>query len=75
MWLVCLFLDTEVDGSTRGISLLCPRARHFIRIASFDSAVNWVSGGDNHVEDVQCCELFGGIALRIQAFFPSSYSQ
>ena len=38
MRLECLFLDTEVDGSNPGISMLCPLARHFIRIASVDSA-------------------------------------
>ena len=38
MWLVCRFLDTDVDGSNPGISMLCPCARHFIRIASVDSA-------------------------------------
>ena len=32
-------LDTEVDGSNPGSSMLFPRARHFIRIASVDSAV------------------------------------
>ena len=31
MLLVCRFLDTEVDGSIPGISMLYPRARHFIR--------------------------------------------
>ena len=40
MWLGCRFLDTEVDGSNPGnISMLCPRTRHIIRVASFDSAV------------------------------------
>ena len=24
VWLECLFLDTEVDGSNPGISMLCP---------------------------------------------------
>ena len=24
VWLECRFLDTEVDGSNRGISMLCP---------------------------------------------------
>ena len=24
MWLACRFLDTEVDGSNSGISMLCP---------------------------------------------------
>ena len=32
-------LDTEVDGSNPGSSMLFPRARHFIHIASVDSAV------------------------------------
>ena len=36
----CRILDTVIDGSTPGyISLMCPRAKHFIRITSFDSAV------------------------------------
>ena len=39
MFFVCRFLDTEVDGSNPGISMLCPRARHFIRNASVDLAV------------------------------------
>ena len=35
-----LFLDTEVDSSNPGgISMWCPCARHFIRVASIDSAV------------------------------------
>ena len=41
---------------------------YFIRIASVDSAVKRVSGGDNLVTDVQCYELFGGIALKNHAF-------
>ena len=61
-------LDTEVDGSNPRSSMLFPWARHFIRIASFDSAVKWVPGGDNLVKDVQCYELFGGIALQNKAF-------
>ena len=43
-------------------------ARDFIRIASVDSAVKWVPGGDNLVKGVQCYELFGGIALKNHAF-------
>ena len=39
MWLECRFLGTEVDGSNPGICVLCPCARHFIHIASVDSAV------------------------------------
>ena len=39
MWLEYRSLDTEVDGSNHGISMLCPSARYFIRIASVDSAV------------------------------------
>ena len=39
VWLECRFLDIEVDGSNLGISMLCPCARHFIRIASVDSVV------------------------------------
>ena len=34
--LKCRFLDTEVDVSYPGISMLCPLARHFIRIALID---------------------------------------
>ena len=52
------------DGSNPSISMLCHRARHFIRIASVNSAVKRVPGGDNLVKDVQCYELFGGIALK-----------
>ena len=48
--------------------MLFPRARHFIRIASVDSAVKLVPGGDNLVKGVQCYELFGGIALKNHAF-------
>ena len=50
MWLECRFLDAEVDGSNPGISMLCPRARHFIRIASVVSVVKCVPGGDNLVK-------------------------
>ena len=39
MWLECRLQDTEVDGSNPGISVLCPWAGQFIRIASVDSAV------------------------------------
>ena len=60
--------DTEVDGSNPGSSMLFPWARHFIRIASVDSAVKWVPGWDNLVKDVQCYELFVGIALKNHAF-------
>ena len=69
VWLECRFLDTEVDSSNPGNSMLCPWARHFIRIASVDSAVKWVPDGDNLVKDVQYNELFGGIALQNHAFF------
>ena len=69
MWLECWFLDTEVDGSNPGISMLCPWARHFIRIASVDSAVKWVPGGNNLLKGAQCYELFGGIALKDHTFF------
>ena len=61
-------LDTEVDGSNPGSSMLFPWARHFIRIASVDSAVKLVPGGDNLMKDVQYYELFGGIALKNHAF-------
>ena len=67
MWLECRFQDTEVDGSNPGSSMLCPRARHFIRIASVDSAVKLVPGADSLVMDVQCYELFGGIAHKNSA--------
>ena len=43
---------TEVDGSNPGISMLCPWARHFIRIASVDSATKWLPGGDSLVKGV-----------------------
>ena len=62
-------LDTEVDGSNPGSSMFSSWARHFIRIASVDSAVKWVPGGVNVVKDVQCYELFGGIAIKNHAFF------
>ena len=68
VWLECRFLDTEVDGSNPGNSMLCPWSRRFIRIASVDSVVKWVPGGDNLVKDVQCYELFRGIALKNYAF-------
>ena len=61
-------LDTEVDSSNPCSSMLFPWARHFICIASVDLAVKWVQGGDNLVKDVQCYELFGGIALKNHAF-------
>ena len=61
MWLCCRLQDTEVDGSNPGsISMLCPSARHFIRVASVDSAEKWVPVGDNLVKGVQCHEFFGG---------------
>ena len=69
VWQECRFLDTEVDDSNPGNSMLCPWARRFIRIASVDTAVKWVPGWDNLVRDVQCNELFGGIALKNHAFF------
>ena len=49
--------------------MLCPWARHIICIASVDSAVKWVPGGDNLVKGVQCYELFWGIALKNHVFF------
>ena len=61
-------LDTNVDGSIPSIKMFSPRARDFIRIASVDSAVKWVPGGDNLVKGVQWYELFGGIALTIHTF-------
>ena len=73
--LECRFLDTEVYGSNPGFSMLCPSTRHFIRIASFDSAVKLVPGGDNLVRGVQCFDLFGGIALKNHAFFIFYFSK
>ena len=67
-------LDTKVDGSIPSINMFSPWARDFIRIASVDSAVKWVPGGDNLVKGVQCYELFGGIALKIHTFSFSSFS-
>ena len=64
MWLESRFLELEVDSSNPGISVLCPCARHFIRIASVDPAAKLVPGGDNLVKGVPCYELFGGIALK-----------
>ena len=61
-------LDIEVDGANPSISMFSPWARDFIRIASVDSAVKWVPGGDNLVKGVQCYKLFGGIALKNHAF-------
>ena len=61
-------LDTKVDGSIPSINMFSHWARDFIRIASVDSAVKWVPGGDNLVKGVQCYELFGGIALKIHIF-------
>ena len=61
-------LDTNVAGSNHSIKMFSPWARDFIRIASVDSAVKWVLGGDNLVKGVQCYELFGGIALKIHTF-------
>ena len=61
-------LDIEVDSSNPDSSKLFPWARHFIHIASVDSAVKWVPGGDNLMKDVQCYERFGGIALKNHAF-------
>ena len=69
MWSECRFQDTDVDDLNPGISMLCPRAKHFIGIAVVDSAVKLVPGGDNLVKGVQCYELFGGIALTNHAFY------
>ena len=63
-----LILDTKVAGSNLSINMFSPWARDFIRIASDDSAVKWVPGGDNLVKGVQCYELFGGIALKNHSF-------
>ena len=73
VWLECRFLDIEVGVSKPGNSMLCPWARRFIRIASVDSAVTWVPGGDNLVKVVQRYELFGGIAIKNHAFSFSYY--
>ena len=43
-------------------------SKRLYRIASVDSDVKWVPGGDNLVKGVQCYELFGGIALKINTF-------
>ena len=48
--------------------MLYPLARHFVRIASVDSAVKLVPGEDNLMKGIQDYELFGGIALRNHAF-------
>ena len=61
-------LYTKVAGSNLSINMFSPWARDFIRIASVDSAVKWVPGGDNLMKGVQCYELFGGIALKITHF-------
>ena len=61
-------LDTKVAGSNLSINMFSPWARYFICIASVDSAVKWVPGGDNLVNGVQCYELFGGIALKNHTF-------
>ena len=61
-------LDTKVAGSNLSINIFSPWARDFIRIASVDSAVKWVPGGDILVTGVQCYELFGGIAHKNHAF-------
>ena len=61
-------LDTKVAGSNLSIDMFSPWARDFICIASVDSAVKWVPGGDKLVKGVQCYELFGGIALKNHAF-------
>ena len=68
MWLECRLLDTEVDGSNPGVGMLCPWAKHFIHIASVDSAVKLVPGGDNLVMGVKFYELCGEIALYNHAF-------
>ena len=67
-WLECRFWIQKVDGSNPSINMFSPWARYFIRIASVDSAVKWVPGGDNLMKDVQCYELFGWIALKNHAF-------
>ena len=51
------------------INMFFPWARHFIRIVSVDSAVKWVPDGNNLVKNVQCYEIFGGIALKNHVFF------
>ena len=72
-------LDTKVAGLNLSINMFSPWARDFIRIASVDSAVKWVPGGDNLVKGVQCYELFGGIALKNHTSFfifnPSTINQ
>ena len=66
-WTLCW--TQKVDGSNPSINMFSPWARDFIRIASVDSAVKWVPGGDNLVKGVQCYELFGGIALKNHTFY------
>ena len=68
-------LDIKVAGSNLSINMFSPWARDFIRIASVDTAVKWVPGGDNLMKSVQCYELFGGIALKNHtfSFFISAY--
>ena len=61
-------MDTKFAGSNLSINMFSPWARDFNRIASVDSAVKWVPGGDNLVKGVQCYELFGGIAHTNHAF-------
>ena len=61
-------LDTKVAGSNLSINMFSPWARDFIRIASVDSALKWVPGGDSLVKGVQCYELLGGIALKNHTF-------
>ena len=61
-------LDTKVAGSNLSINMFSPWARDFICIASVDSAVKWVPGGDNLVKGVLCYELFRGIALKNHTF-------
>ena len=43
-----------VDGSNPAINILCSLARHFIHIASFDSAAKRVPGGEKLMKGVQC---------------------
>ena len=61
-------LYLEVDGSNPGRSMLCSWARLFIRIASVESAVKWVPGGDILVKNVQCYEIFWGTTLENHAY-------
>ena len=61
-----IFLNTSW---TTGYRFMSPMHACIRICRSVDSAeMKWVPGGDNLVKDVQCYELFGGIALIYHAF-------